>query len=116
MVDYISRNRAHQLIAFLSREVLWEHFVNSIQCDVRTHMIRTSTDKAELDKVPTRIYMYFCTIANAGSTLEYERGRETYTWTEFQHKIDRAGGIKEKKGAIKPLEGTKRDACKDLDF
>ena len=45
MVDYISRNRAHQLIACLSREALWEHLVNSIQPEVRTHMIGTSTDK-----------------------------------------------------------------------
>jgi len=39
MVDYISRNRANQLIACLSREALWEHLVNSIQPEVRTQMI-----------------------------------------------------------------------------
>ena len=92
MVDYISRNRANQLIAFLSREALWEHLLNSIQPEVRTHIIQTSTDKNVLDKVPTSIEMCFHTIANAGSTLEYERGRETYAWTEFQHKVERAGG------------------------
>jgi len=97
MVDYISHNSAHQLIACLSREALWEHLVNSIQPEVRTQMIRTSTDKDVLDKVPTSIEMCFYTIANAGSTLEYEQGRETYARTEFQHKVDRAGGTKEKK-------------------
>jgi len=83
MVDYISRNRAHQLIACLSREALWEHLVNSIQSEVRTHMIRTITDTDVLNKVPTSIVMCFHTIANAGSILEYERGRETYARTEF---------------------------------
>jgi len=97
MVDYISRNRAHQLIACLSRETLWEHLVNSIQPEVRTHMIRTSTEKGVLDKVPPSIEMCFHTIANAGSTLEYESGRERCARTEFQHKVDRAGGTKEKK-------------------
>jgi len=112
MVDYISRNRAHQLIACLSREALWEHLVNSIQLEVRTHMIRTSTDKDGLDKVPTSIDMCFHTIANAGSTLEYERGRETYARTEFHHKVDRACGTKEKKEANKPSEATKKDDTK----
>jgi len=112
MVAYISRNRAHQLIACLSREALWEHLVNSIQPEVRTHMIRTSTDKDVLDNVPTSIEMCFHTIANAGLTLEYERGRETYTRTEFQHKVDRAGGTKEKKEANKALEVTKKDDTK----
>jgi len=69
MVDYISRNRAHQLIPCLLREALWEHLVNSIQPEVRTHMIRTSTDKDVLDKVPTRNEMCFHTIANARLTL-----------------------------------------------
>jgi len=69
MVDYISLNRAHQLIAWLSREALWQHLVNSIQPEVRTNMIRTSTDKDGLDKVPTSIEMCVHAIANAGSTL-----------------------------------------------
>jgi len=109
MVDYISHNRAHQLIACLSREALWEHLVNSIQPEVRTHMIRTSIDKDVLDKVPTSIEICFHTIGNAGSTMEYEHGRETYARTEFQHKVDRAGGTKEKKEANKPSEATKKD-------
>jgi len=112
MVDYISRNRAHQLIACLSREARWEHLVNSIQPEVRTHMIRTSTDKDVLDKVPTSIEMCFNTIANAGSTLEYERGRETYARTEFQGKVERAGGTKENKEANKSSEPTKKDDTK----
>jgi len=112
MVDYISRNRAHQLIACLSRETLWEHLVNSIQPEVRTHVIQTSTDKDILDKVPTSIDMCFHTIANAGSTLEYERGRETYARTEFHHKVDRAGETKEKKKANKRSEATKKNDTK----
>ena len=68
MVDYISSNRADQLIACLSREGLWEHLVNSIQPEVRTHMVRTSIDKDVLDKVFASIEMCFPTIANAGST------------------------------------------------
>jgi len=108
MVIYISHNRVHQLIACLSREALWEHLVNSIQPEVRTHMIRTSTNKDEFDIVPTSIEMCFHTIANAGSTLEYERRRETYAPTEFQHKVDRAGGTKKKKEANKPSEATKK--------
>jgi len=99
MVDYISGNRANQLIACLLRGALCEHLVNSIQLEVRTYMIQTGTDKDVLDKVPTRFEMCFHTIANAGSTLEYERGRETYARTEFQHKVDRAGGTKQKKEA-----------------
>jgi len=83
MVDYISHNRVHQLIACLSREALWEHLINSIPPEVRTHMIRTSTDKDVLAKVPTSIEMCFHAMANAGSTLEYERGRETYARIEF---------------------------------
>jgi len=114
MVHYISRNRAHQLIGCLSREALWEHLINSIQPEVRTHMIWTSTDKDVLDKVPTSIEMCFYTIANVGSTLEYERGRETYARTEFQHKVDRAGGTKEKKEANKPSEVTKKDDTKSV--
>jgi len=39
MVDHISRNSAHQLIACLSKEALWKHRVNSIQPEVRTYMI-----------------------------------------------------------------------------
>ena len=69
MVDYISRNKAYKLIGCLSREALWEHLVNSIKPEVRAHMIRASTDKDVLDKVPTSIEMSFHTIANAGSTL-----------------------------------------------
>jgi len=95
MVDYISRNRAHQLIACLSREVLWENLINYIQPEGRTHMIWTSTDKEVLYKVPTSIKMCFHTIANAGSALECERGRETYAQTDFQHKVDRAGDTDE---------------------
>jgi len=75
-------------------------------------MIRTSTEKDVLDKVPTSIEMCFHTIANAGSTLEYEQGRETYARTEFQRKVDRAGGTKEKKEANKPSEATKKDDTK----
>jgi len=114
MVDYISRNRAHQLRTCLSREALWEHLGNSIQPEVRTHMIRTSTDKDVLDKVPTSIEMCFHTIANTGSTLEYERGRETYPRTEFQPKGDRAGGTKEREEANKPSEATKKDDTKGV--
>ena len=112
MVDYISHNRTHQLIACLSRETLWRHLVNSIQPEVRTHMIRTSTDKDVLYKVPTSIEMCFHTIANAGLTLEYERGRESYPRTEFQHQVDRAGGTKEKKEANKTSGATKKDDTK----
>jgi len=75
-------------------------------------MIRTSTDKDVLDKVPTSIEMCFHTITNAGSTLKYERGRETFARTEFQHKVDRAGGTKENKEANKPSEATKKDDTK----
>jgi len=114
MVDYISRNREHQLIACLSREALWDHLVNSIQREVRTHMIRISINKDVLDKVPASIEMCFHTIANAGSTLEYERGREKYARTEFQPKVDRAGGIKEKKEANKSSEATKKDDNKHV--
>jgi len=96
MVDYISRNRAHHLIACLSRKALWEHLCNSIQPELRTHMIRTSIAKDVLDKVPASIEMCFHTIANAGSPLEYKRGREKYAQTEFQHKVGRAGETKEK--------------------
>jgi len=69
MVDYISRNRVHQLVACLSREVLREHLVNSIQPKVRTHMIRTSTDKDVLDIVPTSIEMCFHTVTGALLTI-----------------------------------------------
>jgi len=72
-------------------------------------MIRTSIEKDVLDKVPASIEMCFHTITNAGSTLEYERGREKYAQTEFQHKVDRAGGTKEKKEANKSSEVTKKD-------
>jgi len=75
-------------------------------------MIPTSTDKDVLDKVPTTIEMCFHTNANAGSTLEYERGRETYVRTEFEHKVDRAGGTKDKKKANKPSEATKKEETK----
>jgi len=114
MVDYISRNRVHQLIACLSREALWEHLVNSIQPEVRTHMIRTSMNKDVLDKVPASIEMCFHTIANARSTLEYERGREKYTSTRFRHKVDRAGGTKEMKEPHKSSEATKKDDNKGM--
>jgi len=77
-------------------------------------MVRTSTDKDVLDKVPTSIEMCFHTITNAGSTLEYKRGRETYARTEFQHKVERAGGTKEKKEANKPAEATKKDDTKGV--
>jgi len=70
-VDYISRNRAHELIASLSREALWKQLVNSIQPKVRTHMIRTSIDKDVLDKVPASMEICFPNITIAGSTLEY---------------------------------------------
>jgi len=42
----------------------------------------------------------------------YKRGRETYARTVFQHKVDRAGGTKDKKQANKPLEATKKDDTK----
>jgi len=67
------------------------------------------TNKDVLDKVPASIEMCFHTIANAESTLEYERGREKYARTKFQHKIDRAGGTKEKKEVNKSSEVTKKD-------
>jgi len=114
MVDYVFCHRAHQLIVRLSREVLWGHLVNSIQHKVRTHMIHTSTDNDVLDKVPTSIEMCFHTIANAGLTLEYAWGRETYARTEFQRKVDRAGGTKEKKEANKPSEATKKNDIKHI--
>jgi len=75
-------------------------------------MIRISTDKDVLDKVPPSIEMCFHAIANAGSTLEYEWGRETYARPEFQHKLDKAGGTKEKKEANKLSEATKKDDTK----
>jgi len=56
--------------------------------------------------------MYFDTITNAGSTLEYERGRETYAWTKFQHKVDRVAITKEKKEANKPSKVIKKDDTK----
>jgi len=59
-----------------------------------------------VDKVPTSIEMCFHTIGNTGLTLKYERGRETYARTEFQHKVDRASGTKGKKEANKPFEAT----------
>jgi len=73
------------------------------------HMIRTSPDKDVLDKVPASIEMCFHTITNAESTLEYDRGREKYARTEFQHKVDRAGGTKERKEVNKSSEVTKKD-------
>jgi len=75
-------------------------------------MIRTTTDKYILDKVPTSIEMCFHTITNAGSTLENERGRETHARSKFQHKVDRSGGIKQKKEDNKPLQATKKDDTK----
>jgi len=77
-------------------------------------MIRTSTDKEVLDKVPTSIDMCFHTIANARSTLDYELCRETYARTEFQHKVDRSGVTKEQKEANKPSEATKKDDNKGV--
>jgi len=56
--------------------------------------------------------MCFHTIANAGSSLEYEWGRETYARTAFHHKVDRAGATKEKNEANKPSEATKKDDTK----
>jgi len=100
------------MMACLSREALWEHLVNSIQPEVRSHMIRSSAEKDVLDKIPTNIEMCFHTIGNAGLTLTYECGRETYARTKFQHKVDRAGGTKEKKEANKPSEATKKDDTK----
>ena len=58
--------------------------------------------------------MCFHTIVNAASTLEYERGREKYSRTEFQHKVDRAGGTKEKKEANKSSQATKKDHNKRM--
>jgi len=52
--------------------------------------------------------MCFHTIANAGLTLEYERGREKYARTEYQHKVDRARGTKEKKEVKKSSEVTNK--------
>jgi len=83
MVYYISRNTVHQLISCVPREALWKHLVNSIQPELRTSMIRTRLSLDVLDKVPATIEMSFHAIANARSTLEYERGREKYTWPEF---------------------------------
>jgi len=77
-------------------------------------MIQTSTYKDVWDKVPTSIEMCFHTIANAGSTLEYEQGRETYARTEFQHKVDRVGGTKEKKEANEPSKANKKDDTKRM--
>ena len=95
------------MIACLEREALWEHLVNPIQPKVRTHMIRITIDKDVLDKVPASIEMCFHTMANARSTLEYERCREKYARTEFQHKVDRAGRTREKKEPNKSSEVTK---------
>jgi len=78
-------------------------------------MIRPSIDKDLLDKVPESIEMCFHTIANAGLTLEYERGREKYARTEFQHKVDSAGGTKEKKEGNKSSEATKKDDTKRVE-
>jgi len=77
-------------------------------------MIRKSIDKDVLDKVPTSNKICFHTIVDTGSSLEYERGTEKYVWTEFQHKVDRAGGSKEKKEPHKALEATKRDDNKGV--
>jgi len=77
-------------------------------------MIRTRIDKDVLDKVPTSIEMCFHTIANAGSTLEYERGREKYARTEFWHRVDRAGGTKKKKAVNKSSDATKKDDNKSV--
>ena len=77
-------------------------------------MIRTSTDNDVLDKVPANIEMCFHTIANTGQTLQYEWRRDTYAGTEFQHKVNRVGGTKEKKEANKPSEATKRDDTKHV--
>jgi len=77
-------------------------------------MIRTSIDNDVLDKVPASIEMCFQTIANARSTLEYERGREKYARTEFQHKVDRAGRTKKKKDANQASAATKKDDNKGV--
>jgi len=45
---------------------------------------------------------------NAGSSSVHERGREGHAWTKYQHKVDGAGGTKEKKEANKYLEATKK--------
>jgi len=115
MVDYISCKRVHHLIDCLAIEVLWEHHINSIQLKVKTHMIQTSTDKNILDKVPTSSDVGFHTIANAGLTLKNERGRETYNRTEFQHRVDRAVGTKEKEEANKLSGATKKDNTKRME-
>ena len=44
--------------------------------------------------------------------MQYERGKENYARTKFQHKVDRAGETKENKEANKPLKGTKKDDTK----
>jgi len=46
--------------------------------------------------------------------LGYERGREAYARTEFQHKVDTEGGTKEKKEVNKPSEATNKDDTKHM--
>lgn len=71
MKDFITRVRVHQLVAELPKEQLWEHLINAIQPEVRNHMVRGSTDKYVLDKVPASTEMCFQAIADAN--VEYER-------------------------------------------
>jgi hypothetical protein len=110
MKDFIARVRVLQLVADFSKEQLWEHLVDSILPEVRTHLRRVSTDKDVLDKVPQSVEMCFQTILNAGSTVEFEKAREAFAQNQYQQKVQQVGGHRnEKKESTKPVDKGKKE-------
>jgi len=112
MKDFIARVRILKLVADLTREQLWEHLVDSILPEVRTHIRSISTDKDVLDKVPLSIDMFFQTILSAGSMVEFEKAKEAFAQSQYLQQLLQVGGIKvEKKENPKPVDkGQKVDS------
>jgi len=69
--NYVSRMCTLNMVANLSRDLLWEYLITGLQSEVREYITRTNKDS--LDVAPATPEMCFEAITSAGMEVENER-------------------------------------------
>jgi len=108
--NYVSRMRTLNMVANLSRDLLWEYLVRSLQPEVREYMKRTNKDS--LDVAPASPEMCFEAITSAGTEVKNERIREQYIRNAQKLQEQRQEAARGKKPDQKPQADKKPEAPK----
>jgi len=98
--DYVSRMRTLNMVANLSRDLLWEYVITGLQPVVGEYMKRTNKDSLHI--VPASPEMCFEAITSAGMEVENERIQEQFIRNAEKLKEQTQAAARGKKPDQKP--------------